>query len=278
MCHAAEVPQLTPEPAYLIVAELDLPLDAVSLRHRPNWSDGWTDALDAARQNVVDRERARGHALLCEPDGSLPPLYRYEGHRFDGTRLVLDTCTTDYAAHLLTNVENPGWREDHGAAVMADALGVSGLVVTADNRIVVGRRSARTHEAVGAFHVAPSGHPHPPQTIPEAFAAELLEELGVRDSEVRRGRLTGLIRAVPTGKPELTARLDLRIDAEEVIERSTTAVEGWEFENLELVEWRSTTVAEWLTDNGTRLVAPGHAAITLAAHAAFGPEFASEPA
>jgi 8-oxo-dGTP pyrophosphatase MutT (NUDIX family) len=210
---------------------------------------------------------------MTEPDGNLPPLYRLEGHTLEAEMLVLDTSTTDYAAHLLTNVEHPEWRESRGDAVMADALGVSGLLVTADRRIVIGRRSGRTHEAVGAFHVAPSGHPHPPQTVAQAFHAELEEELGVRPQNVRRSRLTGLIRARPSGKPELTARLDVDLEAELVVERWSSAIEKWEFESLEIVDWTARSVTAWLAQHGPQVVAPGYAAITLAAHADFGEDF-----
>lgn len=269
-------PRRTRSPASLpfeVLTVTRVPLPAVALEHRATRRPGWDDDLEGRRIELVDRHIALGRPLLTLPDGSLPPLYRLDSLETTGHRLILHTSPTDYAEHLLTNVDHPQWRAERGDDVMADAIGVSGVLRTADGFVLVGRRSGRTHEAPGAFHVIPSGHPHPPQTVAEAIGAELHEELGLHPDRLDEAHVTGVIRALPSGKPEVTTMLTTSLTATEVRAAWEEADERWEFDELVGIPWAPGAVAEWMTDHARSCVAPGLAALALAGRIDFGPDW-----
>lgn len=255
---------------YRVVLPVDVPFEWVSVHHRAT-RRGFPSDLEEGRRELIARYTREGRPLIADAEGVLPPLYRLEGIAVSASgALSLTTSATDYAEYLLTNVEHPEWRTTRGEEVMSDALGISAVLRTRDNVIVVGLRSRRIHEAAGALHVIPSGHPHPPQSIAEAFNAELHEEIGLSPKDIVDARVTGVVRARPTGKPELTARLVAAVDAREVVRRSSTARDRWEFEELRLVEWDPVKVAAWLRDHIDSCTPPGHAAVALAGRVDFG--------
>ena len=92
---------------------------------------------------------------------------------------------------------------------MSDALAVCAAVVSADGQVLFGPRSQRiadspSRPAQACYHVLPSGHPEPPQGLFEGLLMELQEEADINAEELTEAHLTGLIRALPSGKPELT--------------------------------------------------------------------------
>lgn len=261
---------MIPSRRFDVVAVTNTPLTAVHIEHSTGRRPAWTADLEGRRVALVERHIAEGRPLLTTADGSLPPLYRLDSLTTEPDRLVLHTSPTDYAEHLLTNVDHPEWRAERGDGVMADAIGVSGVVRTADDRTFVGRRSGRTHEAPGAFHVAPSGHPHPPQTVGESLLAELRDELGLDPGQLDRTVVTGVVRALPGGKPEITALLTTPLAATDVLTSWETAVERWEFDELVPVRWTPDDVGDWLADHAETCVPPGLAALALAGRVEFG--------
>lgn len=73
------------------------------------------------------------------------------------------------------------------------ALGVSGVVVTEDGRVVVGRRAETVTEYPGAWELVPSGGIAESATPLAALLAELQEEVGIGDDEVADVEAIGLI-------------------------------------------------------------------------------------
>ena len=256
---------------YRLVLAVDVPLDRVAVRHHTGRRAAFTGDLERARRHLIARYAREGRPLIADARGVLPELYRLEGiAESAGGGLALTTSATDYAEYLLTNVEHPEWRQERGDHVMSDALGISAVLRARDDVIVVGVRSRRTHEAAGAIHVLPSGHPHPPQSITEAFHSELGDEVGLDPHDLVESRVTGILRAEPSGKPELTARLVTGVDAAEIVRRRSRARERWEFEELRFVEWSPREVTTWLCDNLDSCTPPGHAAVALAGRVDFG--------
>lgn len=256
---------------YRLVLAADVPLDAVAVRHQAARRADFTGDLERRRLELIARYSQEGRPLIVDEHGLLPPLYRLDDIT-SSTKgaLALTTSATDYAEYLLTNVEHPEWRQTREENVMSDALGISAVLRTRDHFIVVGVRSRRTHEAAGSVHVLPSGHPHPPQSIAEAFHAELSEEVGLDPNHLVDARVTGVVRALPSGKPELTARLVAEVDAAEISRRSSRAQERWEYEELRFVRWEPQEITTWLCDQVASCTPPGHAAVALAGRVDFG--------
>ena len=226
--------------------------------------------------DTVARRRAAGQVVLRDGHGNLPPLYRL--NRFGATPhgLRLRLGRTDYGEYLYTNVERPERRRVLGDASMSDALAVCATLVTGDRRVLFGARSPRIADGpragagghVPRYHVLPSGHPEPPHGLFEGLLKELEEETAVTPAELTASHLTGLIRALPSGKPELTFLLETELTFEEI--RARSPADAWEFTSLESFPWTARDAEAWLRDHREDAVSPGHAAVLLAAEAIFG--------
>jgi len=153
------------------------------------------------------------------------PMARLSAWRIEGERLILDTGPTDYRRFVGTNLCNGHRADELGIASFANPLGTSAVVITADGRLVLGRRRREM-----AFH---GGYLHPvggtlepadrdPVGRMDVFASmrrELLEELCVEPGEIVEMVCTGIIRDCSIHQPEMVfdARVTLRL--EEVLAR-----------------------------------------------------------
>ena len=155
---------------------------------------------------------------------------------------------------------------------MANPLALSAVTVTNDGIIILQSRSQNVAEYSNRWHVTPSGHAHPPQTLASALKTELWEELAVKPDEIKGEIIvTGLIVNRENGKPELTLLMRLNIPAADALKRS--AQDRWEYERLQTVTWESYTIKDWLQHNSNSCVPPGHAALVLAGRVDFGDDW-----
>lgn len=238
---------------------------ALVVRDDPASRASLTAADRAAIDSLVVERRARGQRIHTLPDGSLPPLYRLSAWSAGPDSLTLTLGRTDYGELLHTNATQPERRAALGDASMSDALAVCAVLVTSDARVLFGERpAAGSPEApTAAVHVLPSGHPEPPADPTAGLLAELEEETGVLPGELDSIRLTGLVRARPSGKPELTYRLHTRLALDEVLARRPRDV--WEFQRLDSFPWTAAGAAAWCRDHARSAAPPGLAAVALAA-------------
>ncbi len=91
---------------------------------------------------------------------------RYEAHRIAATNpptLTIDLSYTDYRTVVGTNFANPQFADEYGPQVMANPLGVSTGLVTADGYLMFGRRNRsvayypdRIHPFAGSIEVEDS--------------------------------------------------------------------------------------------------------------------------
>ncbi|MGC9424094.1 hypothetical protein, partial [Vibrio sp.] len=219
-------------------------------------------------ERVVSTYMVQGKQIDYDADGHRPPLYRLISYSVNGGNLVLRLGKTDFGEYLATNVEHPEWREIYGDEVMSDALAFSVAAVTADNFLLWGKRSGKPADAAGAYHVLPSGHPHPPGSIGIWLYQELEAEAGIQVDEISDLICTGLVLSLWNTKPELTFFLRASVTFAELQERKRT--EGWEFAEVYGLLFTNTSVREWLADYKDRLVPSGHAAVLLAGRINFG--------
>jgi hypothetical protein len=197
------------------------------------------------------------------------PLYRLISFEEQDGELVLGLGLTGYKAYQGTNVWQPKWALDNPGSKMANALALCAIAVTCDGRAFLQARSQRVGEYPGFWHVTPSGHLHPPQSLTDALMAELREELDVSPDEVVGPvRVTGLAMNKAVSKPELTLLLRLNSNSQEVLSR--TPQDGWEFHRLEPLVWEADAVAGWLRENYRRCVPNGVAALLLGGRIEFG--------
>jgi 8-oxo-dGTP pyrophosphatase MutT (NUDIX family) len=134
---------------------------------------------------------------------------------FDGTMCRLETwdatpqqlrlalSETTYKRFLGTNLTNPRLADRYGPQVLANPVGVSPALLTADNHLMMGRRNAsvayypnRIHPFAGALD----------PDDPDVFAAvrrELKEELGFDENDVSEILCTGIAEDLSIRQPEL---------------------------------------------------------------------------
>jgi hypothetical protein len=139
-------------------------------------------------------------------DGPMCRMERWEVSP-DGARLHLALSHTSYKVFWGTNLSNPHLADRHGPSVMANPVGVSPALETADGYLLLGRRSGsvayypqRVHPFAGALEPDDGG---------DLFAAvrrELGEELSLRSGEVAEVRCTGIVEDENLRQPELIFR------------------------------------------------------------------------
>lgn len=162
------------------------------------------------------------------------PMCRMESFDASPGRLSLVVSLTSYKPFLGTNLHNPGFAETFGRDVMANPVGVSTLLETADGWLMLGVRNASVAYYPGRVH--PFAGTLEPDDGPDVFTAayrELNEELSLQSSDLPEIRCTGLVEDTALLQPELIfaarcdlkrARIEQRLDAAE--HDATWAVEA----------------------------------------------------
>jgi hypothetical protein len=136
------------------------------------------------------------------------PMCRMESWESSPQLLRIVLSETSYKPFLGTNLAHPELADRFGRDVMANPVGVSPALHTADEFLLLGRRNAsvayypnRTHPFAGALE---------PRDRGDVFAAverELAEELSLRDSDIAEIRCTGIAEDVALRQPELIFRV-----------------------------------------------------------------------
>lgn len=256
---------------YEILLACDAGLDAVRIDHDAAARPVLDDARRRELAALLREREAEGRPLVRDAAGALPPLHRYLGFRVEPSgRIVIRAGRTDYGEYLLTNVRHPEWRWTLGPAAMSDPVGFSAVVLGSEGKVPLGVRAGGLEDA-GLVGVVPSGHPHPPGTIEEALAEELLAEAGVGLAETTRRRFAGLVRTLGSRKTELCLLLDAAVPCAEIPDRPRR--DAWEFREIVPLAWDPGPVAAWLRGSAARMAPPGHGALLLAGRAAFGADW-----
>ncbi|MCC7351394.1 MAG: NUDIX hydrolase [Phycisphaerales bacterium] len=132
------------------------------------------------------------------------PMCRLESYAADPGSLNLTLSPTSYRIFFGTNMRYPELAGRYGRQILANPLGVSCLLETADDWLLLGRRSDsvayypdRVHPFAGALEPADNG---------DVFAAvrrELHEELALKESHLTKMQCLALVRDNLLNQPEL---------------------------------------------------------------------------
>lgn len=233
-------------------------------RVRLTGSDRSSRRIDPDVERKIDDAWAR---VTARPGVHLfdGPMCRIEAFDASADVLHLSLSPTSYKPFVGTNLVNPQLADTHGRDVMANPVGVSALLETADGYYVLGRRNAsvayypeRVHPFAGALE---------PRDGVDPFAAvyrELSEELSLSRPEVVDLRCTGLVEDRALRQPELIflARTTLpRADVERRVDRD-------EHHASCALEQVPSEVLEWTADHALTPVAV--ASLLLAGRLRFG--------
>lgn len=130
-------------------------------------------------------------------------MCRLESWREEGGKLHLTLGQTTYREFLGTNLAHPELAEAHSPAHLANPVGVSPALLTADNFLMMGRRNASVAYYPNRIHPF-AGALDPEDADPfEAIRRELNEELGFNSADIAEMRCTGIAEDLSIRQPEL---------------------------------------------------------------------------
>jgi 8-oxo-dGTP pyrophosphatase MutT (NUDIX family) len=183
----------------------DWPHDRVALSQIPS-----SQQLPDVARRLIDEawDAAKSQPGVHLFDG---PMCRLESWSVadDGRKLHLALSRTTYKSFLGTNLRNPQLADRYGREVLANPVGVSPALETADAWLLMGRRNASVAYYPGRVH--PFAGALEPRDADDVFAAvqrELAEELNFTAEDVGEVRCTGIAEDRSIRQPELIFRVN----------------------------------------------------------------------
>jgi 8-oxo-dGTP pyrophosphatase MutT (NUDIX family) len=173
------------------------PPEKVHAEWTANTRRQWPEVESAIDRAWADALSRPGKYLF---DG---PMCRLESWRAADDRLDLLLSPSSYKPFLGTNMAHPEFADRFGPDVMANPVGVSPALLTADNFLLLGRRNAAVAYYPNRIHPF-AGCLEP--TDADVFAAirrELHEELSLSPQEITDLRCTGIVEDLNLRQPEL---------------------------------------------------------------------------
>lgn len=202
----------------------------------------WVHSTHALPREAVEQVDHAWREATARPGVKLfdGPMCRLEAWAVRGGDLELALAPTSYKQFLGTNMRHPEWADRFGPAALANPVGVSAALETADGFLLLGRRNAtlayypgRVHPFAGSMDPADGG-----RRAPDPFAAirrELSEELSLAPTDLADVRCTGIVEDTSLRQPELIfrvktkcprAEVEARVDRDE--HHASVAVAAWE--------------------------------------------------
>jgi 8-oxo-dGTP pyrophosphatase MutT (NUDIX family) len=136
------------------------------------------------------------------------PMCRMESWNATPDHLEIALSDTSYKPFLGTNLAHPELADRYGRDVMANPVGVSPALETADGFLLLGRRNStvayypeRVHPFAGALEPKDDGN------LFAAVRRELFEELSLSEAQIADIRCTGIAEDLSLRQPELIFRV-----------------------------------------------------------------------
>lgn len=215
------------------------PLPTVRILHAGEWSSnqvgtGWAPSTWSAPPEVQRSIDDLWTRATIEPNRTLfdGPMCRMESWTASEDRVEVGLSRTSYKIFWGTNMMHPELAERHGPQVMANPVGVSPALETADAFLMLGRRNrevayypTRIHPFAGCLEPddAVSG------VAPDVFAAvrrELAEELRLTDQDINAIRMTGIVEDIRLLQPELIFHVKTRLPRKQIESQLEKAEHG----------------------------------------------------
>ncbi|UCG33346.1 MAG: NUDIX domain-containing protein [Phycisphaerales bacterium] len=237
-------------------------------RLRITWTDEPRATTDEIERLIAEQwQRRLAQAQLTGQMLFNGELARYVSHEVADGKLRITVGPTCYRDFLGTNLYNSHRVDELGWHRFGNPLGTTGLLITADDQIVLGRRSHRVafhggylHTVGGALEMQDIDDP----ADVDAFAAllrELSEEVGLTAGEITSTRCMGLIRDTDIFQPELLFEVCLSLTASELCARLDHDDANQEHVGLECCPNRPYAIVDFL--HAARPVAPVAVATTM---------------
>jgi len=191
------------------------------------------------------------------------PMARLVDWQVAEGELTVRLGPTTYRDFVGTNVANPWIAERYGSDHLSDGCGVSALLRTADDKLVLQRRSRAVFEFAGLVAacggaVEPIVAEEPATSLAAQARRELHEELGLAIAALGAMTLLGIGRTTNRHKPELVYLADTTATWPDLRDRQHEEHAG-----LVALEDTPDAVAATLRDDWDAFAPPGLLALTL---------------
>jgi 8-oxo-dGTP pyrophosphatase MutT (NUDIX family) len=138
-------------------------------------------------------------------------MCRLESYRAEADALSMLFSSTSYKSFCGTNLHNPQFAAEHGSAAMANPVGISVALVSADQQLLLGRRNEKVAYYPGRIHpFAGALEPDDELDVFGAVERELSEELGLASDDVQELRCIGMAEDRSLLQPELVCYAQVR--------------------------------------------------------------------
>ena len=247
-------------------------LDVTGAFARDDVTVTWTDQrrqcndelgrlIDQAWEVALWQARKAGQNLF---DG---PMCRLISYIAGDSRFEMTLGPVSYKEFVGTNQTQAYVRYLHGPEVLADPLGVSAAIISADGFLLLGRRSTHVMQYPERIHpVGGTVEPRPDDGVPDPFSSmleEFVEETGIGADAVEEITLLGLVRDKNTVQPELIFDVKVNVDAAAIRQAALTAVDAEEHTELVPVRDHPAAVVTFLQQSFSELTPVGLATLLL---------------
>jgi hypothetical protein len=182
------------------------------LRHVGNWVSGqvhtrWTASTHSVSARVQEMIDQAWTAASARPGVNLfdGAMCRLEESRQADDQLELLLSHTSYKMFMGTNLSHPELADTLGSNALANPVGASSVLITADGQVMLGRRNDRVAYYPGRIHpFAGALEPQAPLDVFAEVRRELAEELDIGDDNIQHIACTGMIQDRALRQPELT--------------------------------------------------------------------------
>ncbi len=191
-----------------------------------NWSPGCVNssAVPSSRLLIPEVEAAIEAAwthALSRPGVYLfdGPMCRLESWQADADRLCLHLSPTSYKIFLGTNMRHPEFADRFGPRVMANPVGVSTALFTADGYLLLGRRNASLAYYPNRVHPFAGSMEPKDADVFATVRRELAEELSFSDGDIAGIRFTGIAEDISLRQPEAILAVESKRSRAEIESR-----------------------------------------------------------
>ena len=228
---------------------------------RRQCNDELARLIDQAWELALWQAKKAGQTIF---DG---PMCRLISYAVDAGRFDMTLGPVSYKEFVGTNQTQAYVRYLHGPEVLADPLGVSASIITADGFLLLGLRSTHVMQYPERLHpIGGTVEPRDETNLIDPFQSmldEFNEETGVALDNVSDITLLGLVHDKNTVQPELIFDLKVDVDAAAVRRGAETAVDAEEHTNIVPVRDHPAAVVTFLEQNFSLLTPVGLAALLL---------------
>ena len=218
--------------------------------------------IDANWQKLISSESFRQGKIF---NGRLA---RLDGYSVNEQRLTLAISETDYKTLMYSNKNVERIISTWGESCLSRALGVSAVVLSSDQQIMLMKRNPFVGEFPNLYdvfggHIEPESYSATGQ--PDIFAAisnELVQELNLSPADSHLICI-GLIESTPNRKPELVFTASSSLESERIIQLSRKAKDSDEYVRIFSISNSYNSLSEFMKANKDRITPSAYGCLWL---------------